>query len=150
MFRERASPRLHGVLRRVLALLRKIAPTRTEGDIQWNGPYYIARPGRWWPSRFVLYRRELYCTIELGWSSLTLSWRTDGDRISLDRGSSGLGPGGSPELWEEVLEQIERRLRAALANPEVYNRRVARLLPLACRVGRVLRRLTWAKGRRLR
>jgi hypothetical protein len=94
------------------------------------------------------YRNELYCTVEMGWSSRTLVWEMDKDDARFERGLGVAHYGNGEELWKPVLEQVERRLRGALRNPEAYNRRVARLLPLRCRTGRICRRLTWPKRAR--
>ena len=130
-------------LRRVLDLLEQFQPESSEGDIRWRGPFFILRRGDWWPTSFVRYRKELYCTVVLGWSAFTLVWNIDEDKVRFERGlhrAADNWNGG--ELWERVLEQVAHRLRAALSNPEAYNRRVARLLPLHSRTGRIRRRLT--------
>lgn len=137
-------PRLARLLRRVLGLLERTEPESEKGDRVWRGPHFIPRRGEWWPSRFVLYRDELHCTLEIGWSSCALAWNVGTDGVSFDaRASFGSGFDSGPELWLRALPQIERRLRAAIARPAAYNRRVERLLPLRCRTGRIERKWTW-------
>jgi hypothetical protein len=136
-------------LRRVLRLLARVQPDRTDGDVLWSGPFFIRRPGEWWPTRFLRYRSELYCTVEIGWSAVTLVWAMERNDVRFE-GEPGwdVAYRNGAELWERVLRQVERRLRSALASPAAYNRRVARLLPLRCRGGRIRRRLTWPRRAR--
>jgi len=123
---------LAAVLPRVFDLLRRTVPASRDGDIRWLGPYFIPRRGQWWPSSFVLYRDELHCILDLGWSTHVLVWNVGTDNVRIDR-SASLGWGiHSPDLWKPALDQIERRLRAAMSRPDAYNRRVASLLPLRC------------------
>jgi hypothetical protein len=139
-----AEPVLVPVLRRVLGLLERTEPESQEGDKNWRGPYFIPRRGEWWPSRFVLYRDELHCFLEIGWSGCSMTWKVGTGNVSFEGHppfDSGLA--GGPELWRPALDQIERRLRAAVARPEAYNRRVEARLPLRCRTGRIRRGWTW-------
>ena len=135
-------------LRRVLALLRKFAPLSASGDLTWHGPYFIER-GAWWPTRFVLYQDELYCTAQIGWSTPMLVWDRAKGTVSF-RGQMSFSTGfrDGPELWSLILEQVERRLRSAATNVAAYNARVKRYVPAASRVGKIRRRLTWPKGTR--
>jgi hypothetical protein len=73
-----------------------------------------------------------------------LSWRLATGEIEFRR---GLGTSGYAEEgeWPKALLQIERRLQSALQNFSRYNAIVARKLPLACRTGKIQRRLTWPK-----
>jgi len=136
-------------LRRVLGLLQRLQPVRTEGDILWHGPFFIPRPGEWWPTQFLRYRNELYCTVELGWSAPTLVWEMGRNRVRFENEPSWSGAYGNDALlWTRVLDQVERRLVRAIENPETYNRRVARLLPLRSRTGRIRRRLSWPRRSR--
>ncbi len=135
-------------LRRVLRLLERIQPESTEGDVRWRGPFFIPRRGEWWPTSFMRYRSELYCTVQMGWSARTLVWDMDEDEVRFELALGIADSGNDEELWERVLEQVEHRLRGALRNPEAYNRRVARLLPHRCRTGRIQRRLTWPRRAR--
>jgi hypothetical protein len=133
-------------LRRVLRLLQRLQPARTEGDILWRGPFFIPRPGEWWPTQFLRYRNELHCTVELGWSALTLVWEMERNHIRFENEPSWGGPYlNGTGLWNRVLGQVERRLVQVIESPAAYNRRVARLLPLRCRAGRIKRRLTWPR-----
>lgn len=134
-------------LRRALELLERIEPERHDSDTLWAGPFFIPRRGEWWPTRFLRYRDELYCSVELGWSTVTLVWTIDDDNVRFEgEPPFGFGCRNDPELWQEVLEQVVRKLSRALHNPAAYNRHVARLLPRRCRTGRIKRRLTWPKG----
>lgn len=133
-------------LRRVLGLLHQLQPARTEGDTLWHGPFFIPRRGEWWPTSFLRYRDELYCTVEMGWSAPTLVWEIKRNRVRFEHQPSwGDGPLNDAGLWTRVLDQVGRRLARALENPAAYNRRVARLLPLRSRAGRIKRRLTWPR-----
>ena len=143
------SPSLVRRLRRLLKLLAQVEPEQEDGDVRWPGPFFIPRPGRWWPTRFLRYQSELYCFVEMGWSTVSLVWNVNANEVAFEgEPSFDAGHRHGPELWDNVLRQIEPRLRGALANPEAYNRRVARLLPIGCRTGRVKRRLTWPRTTR--
>lgn len=111
------------------------------------GPYFILRHGEWWPSRFLLYGDELHCILEIGWSISVLVWKVGTDHVSFD-GSAAFRSGveNGPDLWLAPLDQIERRLRDAVAHVWAYNRRVEEWLPSRCRAGRVRRRWTWLTG----
>ena len=136
-------------LRRVFGLIRRIRPERSDGDVLWHGPFFIPRAGEWWPTRFLLYRKEFYCTVELGWSAVTLVWEMDRGRVRFEAERSWSGAYSSDsQLWGRVFGQVERRLAGALRNPAAYNRRVARRLPARARTGRIKRRLTWPGGSR--
>ncbi len=136
-------------LRRVLRLLERIEPERQDTDTLWAGPYFIPRSGEWWPTQFLRYRNELYCTVELGWSPVTLVWVLDSDSMRFE-GRPGFEwrCSNDLDLWKLVLEQVERKLRSAIAHPAPYNRRVARLLPERSKTGRIRRRLAWPRGAR--
>lgn len=115
----------------------------------WAGPFFVPGRKQWWPTRFLRYENELYCSVEIGWSTFTLLWKVGSDEVGFeDSPFSSSGHGNGPELWEDLLEQVERRLRSAIMNPAAYNRRVARLFPFECRTGRIQRRLTWPKSAR--
>jgi hypothetical protein len=129
-------------------MLERVEPESTEGDVRWRGPLFIPRPGEWWPTSFVHYRNELYCTVQIGWSGSTLVWQMDEGDVHFERGFGGADYGNGEELWERVLKQVEHRLRGALRNPDAYNRRVARLFPLRCRTGRIRRKLAWPRRAR--
>ena len=134
-------------LARVLELLHRTEPKSRSGDTTWVGPYVILRRGEWWPTSFVLYRGELHCRLEVGWSSSTLLWSVGTHDITFDRGwSFGARHDLGPEVWPMALAQVERKLQRALAHPDDYNRRVERRLPLGCRSGRIRRRWTWPRG----
>jgi hypothetical protein len=144
------SDELLRALRRVLDSLQQLQPARSEGDVLWNGPHFIPRPGEWWPTHFLRYRDELYCTVELGWSTPTLVWEMGRNRVRFENETSWHGANvNDAGLWTRVLGQVERRLVRAIENPAAYNQRVARLLPLRSRTGRIKRRLTWPRRSRL-
>jgi hypothetical protein len=147
MRRTDHEPTLASLLRRILDLLTKVEPERQEGDTVWQGPFFIPRRGQWWPTRFLRYRDELYCSVELGWSTATLVWNIGSNKVAFEGDASfGLGFYNGPELWREVLGQVLGRLKRAVQNPAAYNRHVARHLPARCRSGRIRRRLTWPKA----
>jgi hypothetical protein len=128
-------------------LLRRTAPTADDYDVAWHGPYYVPRSRQWHPTRFLLYGGHLYATVSLGWEVERLTWRVGSDEVRFER-LSGWSSQRAECLWRRVLEQVVAKLRAAVASPESYNRRVQRLLPFACRVGKIERRLTWPRGQR--
>jgi hypothetical protein len=147
MRRTEPEPTLASRLRRVLALLAKVQPEREDSDTLWRGPHYIPRRREWWPTTFMRYQGELYCTVQLGWSAATLVWKIGSDEVRFEGDSvSWTGYYNGPPLWQDVLEQVIRRLKRAVRNPAVYNRHVARLLPAACRTGRIRRRFSWPEG----
>jgi hypothetical protein len=144
------SDELLRALPRVLDSLQQLQPARSEGDVLWNGPHFIPRPGEWWPTHFLRYRDELYCTVEQGWSTPTLVWEMGRNRVRFETEPSwNDGGANDAELWTRVLGQVKRRLVRAIENPEAYNRSVARLLPPRSRTGRIERRLTWPRRSRL-
>lgn len=140
---------LSAILDRVLSLLRQIEPISTQGDITWQGPYFIDR-GEWWPTHFVLYRGELYCAVHIGWSSPALVWKRAEQPALTFQGHTAwdFGWHNGPELWTKVLLQVEARLRSAIKNVVAYNARVARHFPARSRVGHIRRRWSWPKGTR--
>lgn len=142
-------PELAAPLRRILSLLEQLQPTREDSDVLWLGPHFIPRRGEWWPTRFLRYRDELYCWADTGWSTLSLVCHVNTAEVSFEGDAfSSSNYRNGPEIWDEVLKQVDRRLQAAIGNLPAYNRRVARLLPLACRTGRIQRKLTWPKSSR--
>jgi hypothetical protein len=130
-------------------LLQKTEPIAEAYDVEWRGPYFIPRSGSWFPTHFMLYRGILYGSMETGWSQSAGQWKISSGEFFRDR-TFGHFSGGTEdrELWVRALPDLTRRLKAALKNPEAYNRRVNRLLPLSARRGRVLRRFTWSRGAR--
>lgn len=139
------SANLHRRLRRVLRLLERFEPVREDGDTLWDGPFYIPRAGVWWPTSFLRYQNQLFCSVEMGWSRPRLTWTVGKSEIQFE----GTPPIGSTvpndeRLWGRVLEQVERRLSRALENEAAFNARVARQLPPTSRTGLVLRKFTWA------
>jgi hypothetical protein len=130
-------------------LLKQTEPIPEAYDMEWWGPYYIPRSGRWFPAHFRLYQGVLYGTMEMGWSLATGQWPIETGEFFRDR-SSGHWPSetADPEFWDRALPVLTRRLQAALKNPGAYNRRVLRLLPLEARTGTLLRRLSWHRGQR--
>jgi len=142
-------PPLAALLRRILGLLERLQPEEADGYVRWLGPFFIPRPGQWWPTHFMLYRSELYSTVEIGWSSVTLIWTVDTDEVAFEgEVHFGVRYWNGPELWADVLTQVEHRLRGAVGNPAAYNRRVARLLPIGCRTGHIRRKWTWPRRSR--
>ncbi|MBM3853839.1 MAG: hypothetical protein FJ399_11895 [Verrucomicrobia bacterium] len=97
----------------------------------------------------MLYRGTLYCSVEIGWAAPSLAWAGGSPEVSFESflpSDSSLY--GNPRFWAELLRQTTRRLRSAIRHPAAYNQRVARLLPLGSRTGRILRRLSWPPGTR--
>ncbi|MBI4601917.1 MAG: hypothetical protein HY721_08140 [Planctomycetes bacterium] len=140
-------PVLPTLLRSTYRLLRRTAPRADAYDVAWHGPYFIPRSGEWHPTHFLLYDHHIYATVTLGWRDHRLTWHVGTDEVRLE-GGGGWTSWSDEELWRRVLEQVVRRLREAVRRPDRYNRRVERLLPLACRTGKIERRLTWPPGRR--
>ncbi|MBI4545758.1 MAG: hypothetical protein HY703_11225 [Gemmatimonadetes bacterium] len=137
---------LSSALRRTFELLKQTEPLPDEHDVVWQGPYYIPRPGKWYPSHFVLYSGTLYASLSIPPVRHDLSWRIGSDVVTFEQGfSMGNYRLGETE-WAEALAQIERRLRSAVKGFATYNRRVERLLPPTCRTGRIQRHLTWPTG----
>lgn len=42
------------------SLLKQTEPILEAYDVEWWGPYYIPRSGRWYPTHFKLYQGVLY------------------------------------------------------------------------------------------
>lgn len=130
-------------------LLRQTEPSTGAYDVEWNGPYYIPRPGQWHRSRFMLYRGTLFGWLELGWSTPEAAWDLASGHLSYGSRAGGSTCAADAELtWDRAMPQLVRRLDAAVADPDGYNRRVQRLLPLEARTGVVVRRWSWPKGTR--
>lgn len=132
------------LLSRTLSLLTRIQPHHREGDKQWKGLFFASKPSEWHSIQFLLYEREFFATMEMGWSSVTLEWTVGTSRVRFE----GSTPFSSYEnndavLWARVLLQAERQLRRALKNPEAFHRWLERRLPLRSRVGRLRRWLSW-------
>jgi len=66
----------------------------------------------------------------------------------IERPSNHLMAWEPEALWTSALPQLTCRLKAAIENPDVFNRRVRRLIPLGARTGRVVRKRTWPKRTR--
>lgn len=132
------------LLHRTLSLLNRIQPYRREGDKQWKGLFFASKPSEWHPIQFLLYERQFFMTMEMGWSSVTLAWTVGTSRMRFE-GSTSFDSyeNNDAVLWKRVLLQVEMQLRHALKNPEAFHRRIERRLPLRSRVGRVRRWLTW-------
>ena len=74
-----------------LSLLKQTEPIPEAYDIEWWGPYFIPRSGRWFPAHFRLYRGVLYGTVQMGWSLATGQWAIETGEFFRDR-SSGHWP----------------------------------------------------------
>lgn len=136
------------LLRRIFALLQRLQPVPEEYDVLWRGPYFIPRSGQWHPSTFMLYRGTLFVSLYIGWRWHGMSWPVGSDEIEAKRGLGSDADDLGEDIWQSALTQIERRLRSAVRDPEAYNRRVRRYLPLSCRTGKIERCLSWPKGTR--
>ncbi|MBI5364503.1 MAG: hypothetical protein HZA53_15100 [Planctomycetes bacterium] len=144
-----ANPKLAARVRRVFALLQRFEPFEVGADTQWHGPHFVASRREWWPARFLLYRDELYVTLELGWSRSQLAWRVGTDAVEIDGSDSFTSGSREPEsTWHEAMKQFERRLASALRDPERYARRLERDFPIGSRRGLLVRARSWPKGMR--
>lgn len=126
-------------------LLKGLEPTDDHLDLVWQGPLWIAREGVWHPTSFLLYKGILHGSIHLpsGGAMMEGDIRTGHvEWIDIDR--PGWPPGS--ESWPRAFPALAATLRDALGNLEEYNREVERDMPLACRTGKLTRRLTWRKG----
>lgn len=129
-------------------LLRETEPEAGSYDVEWNGPSYISRPRQWHRSRFLLYQGTLLGWLELGWSTLEAAWDLASGRLSYGARVGATWAGDAEPTWDRAMPQLVRRLDAAVADPDGYNRRVRRLLPLQARTGVVVRRWSWPRGTR--
>lgn len=132
-------------LARTYRLLKRTQPIVDEYDVVWAGPYYIPRRRLWCPSRFMLYRGTLYASLFVPRTWHQLEWRIGSDEVKLERGWSMSAFSFDEKMWGDALEQIEHRMASAVGNFAAYNRRVERMLPPACRTGKVRRGLTWPR-----
>ncbi len=130
------------------SLLKKTEPIPDRYDVEWHGPFVIPRPRVWHPSHYMLYGGHLYGAMEIGWSTVNATWKIESDELSFEGRASVTGSGDAEQLWGQAMPQLTRRLRAAIANPSAFNRRVQRLLPLEARTGRIVRKWSWPKGAR--
>ncbi len=131
-------------LTRILGLLEHFEPARTDGDTLWDGPFFIPRRRVWWPTSFLRYQDQLFCNVQMGWSLVRMVWDIGTDVARFEGTAPLAGSDANDEqLWLRVLDQVERRLRSAVASSAGYNARVARLLPLSSRTGKILRSFTW-------
>ncbi|OHB77794.1 MAG: hypothetical protein A2Z34_12135 [Planctomycetes bacterium RBG_16_59_8] len=133
-------------LRRILKLLEKAEPLPDQTDVCWSGPFFISRRGKWHPSHFALYNGTLYCRLFIPPVSYGASWKLGSNDMEFERVFSGGDYGNDANLWKWALPQVERRLKSAVDNFSRYNRHVERHLPLSCRSGKIMRRLTWPKN----
>jgi hypothetical protein len=139
-----STSKLTSQLTRILRLLAFVEPTRTDGDTLWVGPFYIPRSGVWWPTSFLRYQDQLFCSVQLGWSLVQLTWSVGTEAVRFEGAVPLASAARNDEhLWLRVLDQVERRLRSACANERAFNARVAGQLPLSSRTGKVRRRFTW-------
>jgi hypothetical protein len=130
-------------------LLQETEPITEAYDLEWQGPYFIPRSGYWLPTHFMFYKGILYGTMEKGWSQLTGQWDIITGEFSSERTSGFFSSGADvQELWVRALPDLGRRLKVVLKNPQAYNRRVRRLLPMEARTGHLLRRMSWPRGTR--
>jgi hypothetical protein len=129
---------------RLTRLLIKTEPAPDTYDVEWNGPYYVPRAKRWYPTHFLLYGGKVYASIRLDRSVPAMAWNTESGGISDVRtGDPVMAPDGEDVRWERALPQLAEKLGKALRDPAAYNRSVAGRIPLEARTGRIRRRLTW-------
>ncbi len=82
------------------SLLKQTEPIREAYDVEWWGPYYIPRSGRWLPTHFKLYQGVLYGTVEMGLSLATGQWpMTPELKNCAARISSRSAPASASCLW---------------------------------------------------
>ncbi|MBF8258665.1 MAG: hypothetical protein HW377_1039 [Actinobacteria bacterium] len=116
-------------------------------DVEWMGPYFIPRARQWYRSRFLLYGGRLFGSIDAGWTTYTSTWDISSGEIAFENASS-FSMWNTQDVWTSALPQLMHRLKAANENPDAFNRRVRRLIPLEARTGRVVRKWTWPKRAR--
>jgi len=129
-------------------LLKETEPIAETYDVEWWGPYFIPRARQWHRSRFLLYGGRLFGWIEAGWTTYPSTWDISSGEVVIERPSNHLMAWEPEALWTSALPQLTCRLKAAIENPDVFNRRVRRLIPLGARTGRVVRKRTWPKRTR--
>ncbi len=123
-------------------LLRRTEPVHGEYDVAWHGPWVVERGRKWWPTTFTLYRGVLYGTICTDNRDHAIAWNiADGEPAPDER----VG-GEAAWAWKRALPRLLAQLRSAVENPDAYNRRIERQVPLDCRQGSIRRGLTWPKG----
>jgi hypothetical protein len=132
----------------LFGLLKETEPIVETYDVAWWGPYFIPRARQWHRSRFLLYGGRLFGSIEAGWTTYPSTWNTSSGEVVIERPSSFSMAWEPQALWTSALPQLTRRLKAAIENPDVFNRRVRRLIPFEARTGRVVRKWTWPKQTR--
>lgn len=131
------------------ALLKETEPITGKHDVEWWGPYFIPRATQWHRSRFQLYGSRLFGSIQAGWTTYSSNWGIFSGEIVFERPLIHSMKWEAHALWSMALPQFTRRLRSALADPDAFNRRVRRLIPLEARTGRVVRKWTWPKRTRI-
>lgn len=127
--------------------IKETEPIGKTYDVKWWGPYFIQRARQWHRSRFLLYRGRLYGSIDAGWTTYSSTWDISSGEIAFENASS-YSMWNTQEVWTSALPQLTRRLKAANENPDAFNRRVRRLIPIEARTGRVVRKWTWPKWTR--
>lgn len=132
----------------LFGLLKEAEPIAEKYDVEWWGPYFIPRARQWHRSRFLLFGGRLFCSIEAGWTTYPSTWNISSGEVAIE-GPSSFSMAWDPQaLWTSALPQLTRRLKAAIENPDSFNRRVRRLIPFEARTGRVVRKWTWPKRTR--
>lgn len=141
-------PALIKAVAAVYALLRQVQPQPDNSDVAWAGPWYVLPRRRWYATWFLLYRGQLYASVNTGGRSWNeLHWKLGSDQVELPPNERGFAPWPNDELlWRDVLGQVQRRLAWGLANPDRYNRHQDRYVPMERRTGHILRRYTWPLG----
>ena len=131
----------------LFGLLKETEPIAGTYDVEWWGPYFIPRARQWHRSRFLLFRGRIYGFLELGWTTHSSTWDISSGEITFEDTSS-YSRWNTQEVWTSALPQLTCRLKTAIGNPDVFNRRVRRLIPLEARTGRLVRKWTWPKRTR--
>ncbi len=148
---DRTCPEFSARLSRIYGLLTQVQPIVDAYDVSWDGPWFIPRAKRWYPTWFMLYRGTLYAVVSVGGvEPFEIRWVLGSEEVGIAPASC-LYPSmhNDEDLWLRITEQIEGRLRRGLKNPAAYNRHVARHLPEDCRTGYLMRRLSWPVGHEL-
>ena len=127
----------------LFGLLKETEPIAEKYDVEWWGPYFIPRARQWHRSRFRLYGGGFYGSIEAGWTTYSSTLFISSGDVVIENPTSFSMAWEAHDLWTSALPQLTRRLKAAIGNPDVFNRRVRRLIPLEARTGRVIREWTW-------
>lgn len=125
-------------------LLRRIEPTDDRLDVIWNGPFWVEKEDVWRPTSLLLYRGVLRAHILLSHGSALMEGDIQTGEVKCPRIDMPGWPSGE-DYWPAAFPQVHADLRAAVEDPEAYNRRVEAQMPRASRTGKIERHLTWGR-----